>query len=150
MNTSLHKFFLISNSFYNSPHREKIIHILLSYSGRVFLFMVLWVDLEMLYKVRAKIIEENLSMFYEKLIDGTIYNQRPDGKEIVASMKRAKLIKSGVVEWFENCGCSIPLQHERETQYDYYFSDITTEIVDESGKIDGKSFWSYMEKNNPT
>ena len=106
-----------------------------------------WVDLYMLYKVRAKIIEENLSMFYEKLIDGTIYNQRPDGKEIVASMKRAKLIKSGVVEWFENCGCSIPLQHERETQYDYYFSEITTELVDESGKINGKSFWSYMEKN---
>ena len=63
---------------------------------------------------------------------------------------RAKLIKSGVVEWFENCGCSIPLQHERETQYDYYFSEITTELVDESGKINGKSFWSYMEKmENP-
>ena len=60
---------------------------------------------------------------------------------------RAKLIKSGVVEWFENCGCSIPLQHERETQYDFYFSEITTELVDESGKINGKSFWSYMEKN---
>ena len=101
----------------------------------------------MLYKVRAKIIEENLSMFYEKLIDGTIYNQHPDGKEIVASMKRAKLIESGVVEWFENCGCSTPLQHERETQYDYYFSEITTELVDESGKINGKSFWSYMEIN---
>ena len=109
-----------------------------------------WLDLYMLYKVRAKIIEENLSMFYEKLIDGTIYNQRPDGKEIVASMKRAKIIKSGIVEWFENCGCSIPLQHERETQYDYYFSEITTELVDESGKINGKSFWSYMEKmENP-
>ena len=105
----------------------------------------------MLYKVRAKIIEENLSMFYEKLIDGTIYNQRPDGKEIVASMKRAKLIKSGVVEWFENCGCSTPLKHERETQYDYYFSEITTELVEESGKMNGKSFWSYMEKlsNHP-
>ena len=63
---------------------------------------------------------------------------------------RAKIIKSGVVECFENCGCSIPLQHERETQYDYYFSEITTELVDESGKINGKSFWSYMEKmENP-
>jgi len=35
----------------------------------------------MLYKVRAKIIEENLNIFYQKLIDGTIYNQRPDGKK---------------------------------------------------------------------
>ena len=100
----------------------------------------------MLYKVRAKIIEQNLGKFYEKLTDGSIYNQRPDGKEIVASMKRAKLIKSGIVEWFENCGCTIPLQHERETQYDYYFSEIITERVDELDKINGKSFWSYMEK----
>ena len=102
----------------------------------------------MLYKVRAKIIEENLGKFYKKLIDGSIDNQRPDGKEIIASMKRAKLLKSGVVEWFENCGCSTPLQHERETQYDYYFSKITTELVDGFGKIYGKSFWSYMEKNH--
>ena len=100
----------------------------------------------MLYKVRARIIETNLNIFYQKLIDGTIYNQRPDGREIVASMKRAILIKSDVVEWFENCGCSKPLEHERKTQYDYYFSDITTELVNELGNINGKSFWSYMEK----
>ena len=105
----------------------------------------------MLYKVRAKIIEENLSIFYEKLIDGTIYNQHPDGKEIVASMKRARLTKSGIVEWFETCFCPTPLKHERETQYDYYFSEINTELVEESGKMNGKSFWSYMEKlsNHP-
>ena len=100
----------------------------------------------MLYKVRARIIETNLNIFYQKLIDGTIYNQRPDGREIVASMKRAILIKSDIVEWFENCGCSKPLQHERETQYDYYFSEINTEIVDKLSKINGESFWSYMEK----
>ena len=100
----------------------------------------------MLYKVRAKIIEENLGRFYEKLTDGTIDNQHPDGNEIVASMKRARLTKSGIVEWFENCGCSTPLKHERETQYDYYFSEINTELVEESGKMNGKSFWSYMEK----
>jgi len=105
----------------------------------------------MLYKVRAKIIEENLGRFYEKLTDGTIDNQRPDGNEIVASMKRARLTKSGIVEWFETCFCSTPLKHERETQYDYYFSEINTELVEESGKINGKSFWSYMEKlsNHP-
>ena len=100
----------------------------------------------MLYKVQAKIIEENLDKLYEKLNDGTIYNQIPDGKEIVASMKRAKLIKSGVIEWFENCGCSPPLKHERETQYDYYFSEIITKHVDKMARIKGKSFWSYMKK----
>ena len=50
----------------------------------------------MLYKVQAKIVEENLDKFYKKLNDGTIYNQIPDGKEIVASMKRAKLIEKVV------------------------------------------------------
>ena len=100
----------------------------------------------MLYKVQAKIIEENLDKLYEKLNDGTIYNQIPDGKEIVASMKRAKLIKSGVIEWFENCGCSPPLKHERETQYDYYFSEIITRHVSKMARIKGKSFWSYMKK----
>ena len=105
----------------------------------------------MLYKVRAKIIEENLGRFYKKLTDGTIDNQRPDGNEIVASMKRARLTKSGIVEWFETCFCPTPLKHERETQYDYYFSEINTELVEESGKMNGKSFWSYMEKlsNHP-
>ena len=105
----------------------------------------------MLYKVRGKINQENLGRFYKKLTDGTIYNQRPDGNEIVASMKRARLTNSGIVVWYETCFCLTPLKHERETQYDYYFSEINTELVDKSGKINGKSFWSYMEKlsNHP-
>ena len=74
----------------------------------------------MLYRVRAKIIEQRLGRFYEKLTDGTIDNQLPDGKEIVDSMKRATITTSGVVEWFETCFCSTPLQHECETQYDSY------------------------------
>ena len=57
----------------------------------------------MLYRVRAKIIEQRLGRFYEKLTDGTIDNQLPDGKEIVASMKRATITTSGVVEWFKTC-----------------------------------------------
>ena len=100
----------------------------------------------MLYKVRAKIIQENLHEFYKKLNDGTINNQRPDGKEIIASMKVAKIVKPGIVEWFETCFCSIPLQHERETQYDYYFSEISTKILEKPNKLKGESFWSYMEK----
>ena len=102
----------------------------------------------MLYKVCAKIIEKNMPRFFEKLTDGTIENQLPDGKEIIASMKRAKIIKSGVVKWFENCGCSTPLKHERETQYDYYFSEINIEPAKQSQNINGKSFWSFIEKIN--
>jgi len=99
----------------------------------------------MIYKVRAKFIDERLSDFYEKLADGTIQNQRPDGNEIFDSMKRAKLTTPGVVEWFEMCFCPTPLKHERETHYDYYFSEIETEVVENYGEVEGKSFWSYME-----
>ena len=99
----------------------------------------------MIYKVRAKIIEEKLGDFYEKLTDGTINSQRPDGEEMVSSMKRAVLTEPGFIEWFEMCFCPTPLQHERETQYDSYFSKIDTELVDSYGKINGESFWSYMQ-----
>jgi len=53
----------------------------------------------MIYKVRAKIIEEKLSDFYEKLTDGTINRQHPDGEEMVSSMKRAVLTDPGFIEW---------------------------------------------------
>lgn len=99
----------------------------------------------MIYKVRAKFIDERLGEFYEKLTNGTIIGQRPDGEEIVASMKRAMLTTPGVVEWFEMCFCPTPLQHERKTHYDFYFSDIETEQVEGYGEVEGKSFWSYME-----
>tara|TARA_B100001245_G_scaffold223289_1_gene196155 strand:- start:230 stop:553 length:324 start_codon:yes stop_codon:yes gene_type:complete len=102
----------------------------------------------MIYNVRAKIIEEKLDEFYERLTDGTIENQLPDGEEIVSAMKRAVLTEPGLIEWFETCFCPTPLQHERETQYDSYFSEIDTELVQSYGKINGESFWHYMESIN--
>ena len=57
----------------------------------------------MIYKVRAKYKKERASKFFERLTDGTISSQKPDGKEIVSSMKRAKIIEPGIVEWFEMC-----------------------------------------------
>jgi hypothetical protein len=45
----------------------------------------------MIYKVKATVIEETIGEFYRKLADGTVSKQRPDGEEIVASMKRAVL-----------------------------------------------------------
>ncbi|MCH7784367.1 MAG: hypothetical protein IIB06_02975 [Bacteroidetes bacterium] len=98
----------------------------------------------MIYKVRAKYKKELAGNFFEKLTDGSISSQKPDGKEIVSSMKRAKIIKPGIIEWFEMCFCSSPLQHERETVYNLYLSDITTEIVDYYREVRGNSFWSYL------
>ena len=90
----------------------------------------------MIYKVRAKYKKERAAKFFEKLTDGSISNQKPDGKEIVSSMKRAKIIEPGIVAWFEMCFCSSPLKHERATVYDLYLFDITTEIVDDYGALD--------------
>ena len=98
----------------------------------------------MIYKVRAKYKKERASEFLRKLTDGSISSQKPDGQEIVSSMKRAKIIEPGILEWFEMCFCSSPLQHERATVYDLYLSNMTTEIVDNYGEVEGESFWSYL------
>jgi len=98
----------------------------------------------MIYKVKAKIIDETIGEFYRKLADGTVSKQRPDGEEIVASMKRAVLTGPGVAEWYEMFFCPTPLQHERQTQYDFYFTDMTTEPSEGYGELQGASVWSYM------
>jgi hypothetical protein len=98
----------------------------------------------MIYKVKARVIDETMGEFYRKLADGTVAEQRPDGEEIVASMKRAVLTGPGVAEWYEMCFCPTPLYHERQTQYDFYFTDMTTELAEGYGEIPGVSLWSYM------
>jgi hypothetical protein len=59
-------------------------------------------------------------------------------------MKRAVMTGTGVAEWYETCFCPTPLKHERQTQYDFYFTDMRTEPVEEHGEIQGASLWSYM------
>jgi len=103
----------------------------------------------MIYKVRASYIEEKVGSFYLKLTDGTIESQRPDGEEMVASMKRAKITEPGVIEWYEMCFCPIPLQHERETWYELYFSEMTTELVEDYGEVKGESFWDFLRASKP-
>ena len=98
----------------------------------------------MIYKVKARVIDETIDEFYRKLADGTVGKQRPDGEKIVASMKRAVLITPGVAEWYEMCFCPTPLYHERQTQYDFYFTDMTTESAKGYGESQGASLWSYM------
>ncbi|MFQ5596694.1 MAG: hypothetical protein ACE5GK_01450 [Nitrospiria bacterium] len=100
----------------------------------------------MIYKVRANYREDKMAAFFEKLSDGTILNQKPDGAEIVASMKGAKITQPGTIEWYEICYCRTPLHHERTTVYDFYLTDITTEAVDAQGDIDGRSFWSVLKE----
>jgi hypothetical protein len=104
----------------------------------------------MIYKVKARVIDETIGEFYRKLADGRVTKQRPDGGEIVACMKRAVLTEPGVAEWYEMCFCPTPLYHERQTQYDFYFTNMTTEPAKEYGEIQGASLWSYMASKSST
>ena len=98
----------------------------------------------MYYVVTARIKPETAAEFYEGLTDGTIQNQKPDGKEIVASMKRAKITEPGIVRWSEVCYCPTPLKHERETVYDHFFEDIQTEEVEDYVEFEGEDFMESL------
>ncbi len=100
----------------------------------------------MIYTVKARYIEDKLPEFYSKLTDGTISNQKPDGNEIVNSMKRAKITAPGLISWSEMCFCSPPLKHERKTVYDHYLTEMKTEIIDDYIEFEGESFFDFLEK----
>lgn len=96
------------------------------------------------YAVTARFKRETAAKFLQKLSDGTIENQKPDGKEIVASMKRAKIDDEGVVRWSETCYCSTPLEHERVTVYDRHFESIQTKPVDDYVEFEGEPFMEHL------
>ena len=77
-------------------------------------------------------------------MDGTIEGQKPDGREIVASMKRATVDEVGFVRWSEVCYCPTPLEHERETVYDLYFTDLTTVEADGYVEFDGEPLMEHL------
>lgn len=94
----------------------------------------------MFYKVQARFIESKSEEFLQKLTDGTIQKQKPDGQEIVDSMHRATIDKSGLINWTEVCYCPKPLKHERATIYDDYFTDMKTEVTENHENFEGESF----------
>ncbi len=98
----------------------------------------------MFYVVTARFKPFTATEFYRKLTDGTIQSQKPDGKEIVASMRRAKISQDGTVRWSEVCYCPTPLQHERETVYDRYFEDIQTEEIEDYVEFEGEAFMEHL------
>ena len=99
----------------------------------------------MIYSIKAKFNSEKMKQFFQKLTDGTIESQKPDGAEILNSMKRAKITESGVIEWSEMCFCSPPLKHERQTVYDKFFSDMEIKTIDDYTEFEGKSFFDYLK-----
>ena len=100
----------------------------------------------MIYSIKAKFISERMKEFFQKLTDGTIENQKPDGEEILNSMKRAKITEPGTIQWSEMCFCSPPLQHERQTVYDNYLSEMEIKPIEDYVEFTGKSFFDYIQK----
>ncbi len=100
----------------------------------------------MIYSVKARYIEKKIGEFYQKLTDGTIQNQKPDGEEIVAAMRRAKITESNIIQWSEMCFCPTPLKHERETVYDHFLKDMETEIIDGYVEYEGEFFMDFLAK----
>lgn len=100
----------------------------------------------MFYSVKAQYNEEKIGEFYEKLTDGTIQNQKPDGQEIINSMKRAKITAPKTIQWSEMCFCPTPLKHERETIYNHFLTDLETQTIDDYVEFDGESFFDFLER----
>ncbi len=98
------------------------------------------------YTITARFKRETAAEFHRRLTDGTIENQKPDGKEIVASMRRAKVDREGVVRWSEVCYCPTPPQHEKETVYDHFFEDIETNKVEDYVVFAGEDFMQHLAR----
>ena len=99
----------------------------------------------MIYSIKASFIEKNMKGFFQKLTDGSIENQKPDGAEILSSMKRAKIIGTGEIQWSEMCFCPSPLKHERQTVYNKFFSDMEITKIDDYVEFEGESFFDYLK-----
>jgi predicted HAD superfamily Cof-like phosphohydrolase len=96
------------------------------------------------YTVTARFNSNTAAEFHRLLTDGTIESQKPDGKEIVAAMKRAKIDEAEIVRWSELCYCTTPLEHERATVYDRFFDDIETKEIDGQREFEGEDFMEYL------
>lgn len=101
----------------------------------------------MLYAVKATLNDARAAEFHRKLTDGTIESQRPDGHEIAAAMRRARINTDGTVRWTEECYCATPLRHERQTVLDRYFNGIETEQVDVHAEFDGAPLMDRLAKS---
>ena len=98
----------------------------------------------MIYHVRASLREENAAALLEKLTDGRVESQQPDGPELVASMERAVINAEGEAEWSEMCLCPSPLFHERATVLDQHFDNIITQPIEAHTSYSGKSLMEHL------
>ena len=101
----------------------------------------------MYYRVKARYIPEAAAELYCRLTDGSIAGQKPDGREIVASMQRARITEPGVACWSAVCYCPTPLEHERQTVYDRFFTDMQIEEVEDYVPFDGQPLMDHLARS---
>ena len=99
----------------------------------------------MIYRVTARLRPDTATELRQRLDDGSIAAQQPDGQEIVDSLHRAIVTPDGTVQWSEMCFCSPPLAHERATILDHFFDGITTEAIEDYEQYDGQPFLEHLE-----
>jgi hypothetical protein len=98
----------------------------------------------MIYEVNARLIPERARELLARLSDGSIEAQEPDGREILASMWRARIGFDGIVRWTETCFCPTPLAHERETVLEHYFSELEAVEVDQHRTFSGAPLMEHL------
>lgn len=98
------------------------------------------------YLVSARLISERAAEFRDRLRDGSIRQQEPDGREIVDSMHRARVSPDETIRWSEVCYCPTPLEHERATVYDRYFRDLNTVEAEGDRSFEGERFLDYLNR----
>lgn len=100
----------------------------------------------MIYRVRARLKPGTEAALLARLTDGSVAAQRPDGREIVASMKRAAVSGDGWVRWTETCYCTPPLKHERETVLDTHFEAMEIAPADSHERPGGAPLMAYLRR----
>jgi hypothetical protein len=102
----------------------------------------------MIYSVTAHFTDDRIRGLYQKLMDGSIYSQNPEGKALYYAIKRAKVMSPGLAKWTELCYCTSPLQQERETVLDQYFDQIETQEVDYYQVFKGIPLLEHLKQLN--
>lgn len=100
----------------------------------------------MIYKVSGILVSDKAKALYQKLTYGTIARQMPDGGEIDAAMRSAIITDDGRVQWSMGCFCAVPLEHERQTVFDKFFTDLEIEPIGGRETYQGRSFMNELEQ----
>lgn len=101
------------------------------------------------YLVRARPIDSGMAELRQRLEAGEVAELEPYGREMTRALLDARREESGQAVWEETCYCSPPLKMERAGVLDAYFTELTTEPIDQGAgweRIEPlPSLWAEVE-----